>query len=228
MLNRHLSFLSIFWLSLLLTSSFAMAVPTYQASGVAIHQCSCAYACPCMFENGPDNCALAAVYHLESARYGGVDISGLNMISIDGAVEKHGGGACCAKTNSKIAKTNAPSGVVYLDARATPAQRSALLGLLEAHGEWPGAGRPVRSVPILFVKSPNGYKTTVPGLFSGEAKIVLSRNGTPIVVDGVGFAEGPRWVVGRSVVNDLHDTALGLHWHLPGTNGSWSQFDWSH
>jgi len=164
-----------------------------------------------MFENGPDNCALAAIYHLEAARYAGVDISGLNMISIDGA-----------------AKTNAPAGVVYLDARATAAQRSALLGLLEAHGEWPGAGRPVRSVPILFVKTTNGYKTTVPGLFRGEAKRVLSRNGTQIVVDGVGFAEGPRWVVGRSVVNDLHDISLGLHWHLPGTNGSWSQFDWSH
>ena len=211
MLNKHLPFLSILGLSLQLTAISAKAAPTYQASGVAIHQCSCAYACPCMFENGPDNCALAAIYHLEAARYAGVNISGLNMISIDGA-----------------AKTNAPSGVVYLDARATAAQRSALLGLLEAHGEWPGAGRPVRSVPILFLKTLNGYKTTVPGVFSGEAKGVLSRNGTPIVVDGVGFAEGPRWVVGRSVVNDLHDTSLGLHWHLPGTNGSWSQFDWSH
>ena len=228
MLNKHLSFLSILWLSLLLTAISAMATPTYRASGVAIHQCSCAYACPCMFENGPDNCALAAIYHLEAARYAGVDISGLNMISIDGAVEKHGNGACCAKTHSETAKTNAPSGVVYLDARATPAQRSALLGLLEAHGEWPGAGRPVRSVPISFVKTADGYKTTVPGLFSGEAKRVLSRKGAPIIVEGVGFVEGPRWVVGRSVVNDLHDTSLGLHWHLPGTNGSWSQFDWSH
>lgn len=209
--NKHLSFLSILGLSLQLTAISAKEAPAYQASGVAIHQCSCAYACPCMFENGPDNCALAAIYHLEAARYAGVDISGLNMISIDGA-----------------AKTNASSGVVYLDARATAAQRSALLGLLEAHGEWPGAGRPVRSVPISFIKTANGYKTTVPGLFRGEAKRVLSRNGTQIVVDGVGFAEGPRWVVGRSVVNDLHDISLGLHWHLPGTNGSWSQFDWSH
>lgn len=181
-----------------------------------------------MFENGPDNCALAAVYHLETAHYGGVDISGLNMISIDGALDAHHAAPCCDKAHSKIVKTKVPAGVVYLDARATPAQRTALLGLLEAHGEWPGAGRPVRSVPILFMKILNGYKTTVPGVFTGEATSVLSRNGNPIIVDGVGFAEGSRWVVGRSVVNDLHDKALGLHWHLPGTNGSWSQFDWSH
>ena len=219
------------WLSclfLLLTTFPALAAPAYKASGVAIHQCSCAYACPCMFENGPENCALAAVYHLEAARYAGVDISGLNMISIDGALDAHHAAPCCNKTHSKIVKTDVPAGVVYLDARATPAQKVALLGLLEAHGEWPGPGRPVRSVSISFQKTPTGYKTTVPCLFSGESKGVLSRTGTPIIVEGVGFAEGPRWVVGRSIVNDLHDASLDLHWHLPGTNGSWSQFVWSH
>lgn len=160
-----------------------------------------------MFENGPDHCELAAVYHLDQAVYQGTDISGLSMISVDG-------------TNT------AQHGVVYLDARATPAQKSALLGLLEAHGEWPGPGRPVRSVPITFLKTAHGYKTTVPGLFEGDAEQVKSRNGSPLTVDGVGFAEGPHWVVGRSAVNDLHDTSLGLSWHLPGTNGSWSQFHW--
>jgi hypothetical protein len=204
------------------------ASPAYQASGVCVHQCSCAYACPCMFENGPDNCALAAVYHLDHAAYGGTDISGLSMISIDGAIDAHGGSACCAKSGMKGMKAakSAP-GVVYLDARATPAQRAALLGLLEAHGEWPGPGRPVKSVTIYFVKTAHGYKTTVPGLFEGDAAQVMSRTGSPITVDGVGFAEGPHWIVGRSVVNDLHDAALGLRWHLPGTNGSWSQFRWS-
>jgi hypothetical protein len=202
----------------------ASAAPTYEATGVVVHQCSCAYACPCMFENGPDNCALAAVYHLDKAVYHGVDLSGLSMISIDGAVTAHRGGACCTAKN---AKTNSPAGVVYLDSKATATQRSALLGLLEAHGEWPGPGRPVKSVPIVFVQTPHGYKTTVPGLFVAEAEGVKSRLGTPIIVDGVGFAEGPRWVVGRSVVNDLHDPALGLKWHLPNTNGSWSVFHWT-
>ncbi len=206
------------------------ASPNYQASGVCIHQCSCAYACPCMFENGPDNCALAAVYHLDHAVYQGTDVSGLSMISIDGAVDAHGGSACCTKPGMKgmaMKAEKAQPGVVYLDARATPAQRTALLGLLEAHGEWPGPGRPVKSVPISFMKTAHGYKTIVPGLFDGEAAQVMSRSGSPITVDGVGFAEGPRWTVGRSVVNDLHDTGLGLRWHLPNTNGSWSQFRWS-
>ena len=204
------------------------AAPAYQATGVCVHQCSCAYACPCMFENGPDNCALAAVYHLDHASYGGVDVSGLSMISVDGAVDAHGGSACCTLPGRKMSKkVQATPGVVYLDARATPAQRAALLGLLQAHGEWPGAGRPVKSVPIRFVKTAHGYKTTVPGVFDGEAEQVMSRTGTPIIVDGVGFAEGPRWTVGRSVVNDLHDLSLGLRWHLPNTNGSWSQFRWA-
>jgi len=200
------------------------AAPTYQADGVVLHQCSCAYACPCMFENGPDNCALAAVYHLDKAAYGGVDVSGLSMISIDGAVDAHRGAACCAPKN---VKTKSPVGVVYLDARATPAQRQALLALLQSHGEWPGAGRPVKSVPIGFTKTARGYKTVVPGLFDGETEGVQSRKGTPILVDGVGFVEGPRWTVGRSLVNDLHDAALGLKWHLPDTNGSWSLFHWT-
>ena len=116
----------------------------YEASGVCIHQCSCEYACPCMFENGPPDCELAAVYHLDHAAYGGTDLSGLSMISVDGTKTKGGG-------------------VVYVDSRATSAQKTALLGLLEAHGEWPGAGRPVKSVPISFEKTAHGYKTSVPG-----------------------------------------------------------------
>lgn len=213
---------------LFLARPAAAAPTTYQASGVVLHQCSCAYACPCMFENGPDDCALAAVYHLDRAAYGGVDISGLSMISIDGAIAAHKGAACrAAKDSAKNAKTNAPAGVVYLDARATAAQRAALLGLLQAHGEWPGAARPVKSVPIRFIKTARGYKTTVPGLFEGETEGVKSRSGSAISVDGVGFAEGPRWTIGRSLTNDLHDPTLGLKWHMPGTNGSWSLFRWA-
>lgn len=180
----------------------------YDATGVCIHQCSCAYACPCMFENGPPDCELAAVYHLDRAVYGGTNVSGLSMISVDGTKSKGGG-------------------VVYLDARATPAQKTALLGLLEAHGEWPGSGRPVKSVPIKFEKTVHGYQTSVPGLFEGTTEEVKSRTGSALSVDGVGFAEGGHWIVGRSATNDLHDSSLGLHWHLPGTNGSWSLIHWN-
>lgn len=196
----------------------------YDISGVALHQCSCAYACPCMFENGPDNCALAAVYHIDHGMYNHVDVSGLSFVSIDGAISAHGGKACCV---SPTQNTNAPAGVVYLDAHANPAQRKALLALLQARGEWPGAGRPVKSEPIQFTVLPHGYSVVVPGLFQGETKQVLSRKGAPITVDGVGFAEGTHWVVGRSVTNDLHDTSLGLHWHMPGTNGSWTPIHWT-
>ena len=205
---RHFLTTAALLLGAVLPLSAATSSASYQASGVCIHQCSCAYACPCMFENGPPDCELAAVYHLDHAVYQGTDISGLSMISVDGTHTK-GGGA------------------VYLDARATPAQKAALLGILEAHGEWPGPGRPVESVPIRFEKTAHGYKTSVPGVFDGDAEAVKSRSGSPLTVDGVGFAEGPHWIVGRSVVNDLHDAGLGLHWHLPGTNGSWTPFHWA-
>ena len=200
----------------------------YDVTGVVLHQCSCPYACPCMFENGPDDCALAAVYHFDQGAVNGVSVAGLSMISIDGAVSAHGGhdSACCREAQ-KNAKTNSSPGVVYLDATATPAQRQALLILLQAHGEWPGPGRPVKAEPIRFNKAASGYNVLVPGLFRGETRQVLSRKGTPLTVEGVGFAEGSRWIVGRSVVNDLHDVPLGLNWHLPGTNGSWSLVHWT-
>lgn len=216
---------------LVLTGAVAAPAAPFDVSGVAVHQCSCAYACPCMFENGPDDCALAAVYHFSGGAYGGVSVAGLSMISIDGALAAHGsGGVCCggpSRPNTKSAKTSAPSGVVYLDAQASPAQKRALLALLQAHGEWPNAGRPVKSVPIQFAATADGYAVSVPGLFRGETKKALSRKGAPITVDGVGFAEGPRWTIGRSVVNDLHDAALGLRWHLPDTNGSWTLLHWT-
>ena len=176
-----------------------------------------------MFENGPDNCALAAVYHLDKGRCDGVDVGGLSFISIDGAVSAHGSGQSCCAHGAK----SAPEGAVYLDACATPAQRRALLSLLEAHGEWPGSGRPVKAVPIVFTATPSGYKVRVPGLFEGETKQVFSRKGAPLTVDGVGFAEGTHWIVGRSVTNSLHDTALGLRWSLPDTNGSWCPIHWT-
>jgi hypothetical protein len=203
------------------------AASDYDVSGVVLHQCSCPYACPCMFENGPDDCALAAVYHFDQGSVGGVSVAGLSMISIDGAVTKHGGGAACCGPAQKNVKTNTPGGVVYLDAAATPAQRQALLTLLQTRGEWPGPGRPVVAEPIRFVPLAAGYAVTVPGLFQGETRQVLSRKGTPLTVDGVGFPEGAHWVVGRSVVNDLHDKRFGLKWHLPDTNGSWSRLHWT-
>ncbi|MBV9851741.1 MAG: DUF1326 domain-containing protein [Armatimonadetes bacterium] len=123
---------------------------------------------------------------------------------------------------------NPQNGVIYLDSRATPAQRRALLTLLQDHGEWPGAGRPVEVVPIQFAPTATGYRTLIPGLFHGEVTQVKSRLGTPIFVDGVGFPEGPHWVVGRSTVNDLHDARAGIKWSLPGTNGSWTLLHWTH
>lgn len=205
-------------------ASTASPSSLYDISGVALHQCSCAYACPCMFENGPDDCALAAVYHIDHGTYKGVDVGGLSFVSIDGALKAHGSNACCAGPKAGAA---APAGVVYLDARADPAQKKALLALLQARGEWPGAGRPVKSEPIKFTVLPHGYAVSVPGLFQGETRQVLSRKGAPITVDGVGFAEGTHWVVGRSITNDLHDSALGLRWHMPGTNGSWTPIHWT-
>ena len=195
--------------------AFGATVPAYDVRGVAIHQCSCPYACPCMFENAPMRCALAAVYHLDSGTVGGVDVAGLFFVSVDG-VPPSGG------------QENAQNGVIYLDNRATPAQRRALLLILKDHGEWPNASRPVEVVPIQFSPTATGYTTTIPGLFRGEVVQVKSRVGTPISVDGVGFAEGPRWVVGRSTVNDLHDSRAGIRWSLPDTNGSWTLLHWTH
>jgi hypothetical protein len=222
------SALSLGSLALLMTPSMVTATGSdYDVSGVALHQCSCPYPCPCMFENGPDDCALAAVYHFDKGRVGSVSVAGLSMISIDGAVARHGSSGACCRPAQKNAKTNSPAGVVYLDAAATSAQRKALLTLLQAHGEWPGPGRPVEAETIRFAPTTSGYAVTVPGLFQGKTEQVLSRKGTPLTVDGVGFAEGSRRTVGRSVVNDLHDNSLGLHWHLPDTNGSWSQLHWT-
>ncbi len=174
----------------------AAPVPAYDVRGVAIHQCSCRSACSCIFENPPNNCALAAVYHMDRGEVGGVDVSGLSFISVDGTPPN--------------GRENPQGGVVYLDARADPAQRRALLVILEDHGEWPGDGRPVYDVPILFTPTATGYDTVVPGRFRGVAAQVRSRDGTAIIVNGVGFAEGARWVVGRSRVNRLHDAQAGV------------------
>ena len=205
-------------------------VPAYDVSGVAIHQCSCRYACPCMFENAPEKCALAAVYHLDSGTVGGVDVAGLSFLSVDGTPPGGGvartGGDCCRP--AKGTRENPQNGVVYLDGRATPAQRRALLLILKDHGEWPGDGRPVEVLPITFTPTATGYQTTVSGVFRGEVVPVKSRKGTLISVDGVGFPEGPHWVVGRSTVNDLHDARAGIRWSLPDTNGSWTRLHWTH
>lgn len=123
-------------------AAWGATAPPYDVRGVAIHQCSCRYACPCMFENAPDKCALAAVYHLDSGTVGGVDVGGLSFISVDGTPP----GGCCR--SAKEGHDNSRNGVVYLDSRATSNQRRALLAILKDHGEWPGDGRPVEIVPI--------------------------------------------------------------------------------
>ena len=150
------------------------------------------------------------------------------MISVDGAVAAHPAGACCANACKKCApkrraktraKTSASPGVVYLDATATtPAQRSRpARPCWKRTASGPAPADPFKQRPDLGSPKPPERlpRPTSPACFEGEAEgVTVAASGTPVVVDGVGFAEGPRWTVGRSVVNDLHDAG---RWACTGT-----------
>lgn len=89
---------------------------TYSLSGTLLEACSCRTLCRCWIGEDPDGgaCNAFAAYHIDKGTITGLDVSGLSYV----AAVKIPGNVLVPKSWTRV---------TYLDARATAAQRKAIL-----------------------------------------------------------------------------------------------------
>ena len=92
----------------------------YRLQGTLLEACSCGVLCPCWIGEDPDlgECFAANAYHFDAGTVGGVDVSGLNLVNI-------------AHIPGNVLTPGSWRLVMYVDGRATDAQRDALVRLFK-------------------------------------------------------------------------------------------------
>ncbi|MFI8559211.1 DUF1326 domain-containing protein [Pseudomonas putida] len=104
-----------------------MAHVDWRLRGEGVDLCNCDYGCPCQFNALPSHgtCEAAVGYHIEEGHFADVPLAGLNVACTffwPGPIHE-GGGHCQA----------------FIDERASPAQRQALLTILSGQEQEPTA-----------------------------------------------------------------------------------------
>lgn len=104
-----------------------MAEVTWSIEGREFVHCNCAYGCPCQFNALPTKgfCQAVAAIEIERGHHGNTRLDGLNIAMVlawPGPIHEGGGEA-----------------VPFVDARASPQQREALLRIMSGEDTAPGA-----------------------------------------------------------------------------------------
>jgi hypothetical protein len=117
----------------------------YAIAGTLVEACSCRTLCRCWIGEDPDGgaCDAFLAYHVDSGEINGVDVSGLNYVQV-------------VKIPGNVLVPKSWKRVTYLDARASDAQRTAMLdawhgrlgGPLADFNELVGEDVAIETVPI--------------------------------------------------------------------------------
>lgn len=89
---------------------------TYSITGTLLEACSCRTLCRCWIGEDPDGGACDAfnAYHIDKGEINGVDVTGLNYVQV-------------VKIPGNVLVPKSWKRVTYVDAKATPEQRKAIL-----------------------------------------------------------------------------------------------------
>ncbi len=184
----------------------------WQVQGNYMESCNCEAICPCIVLGPPTHgdCRVLVAWQIENGRDGEVALDGLNVALLIHAPGK------MHETKWKAA--------AYVDSRASPAQRAALLKIfggqagghpaaLAAHiGELVG----VKDAAITFRKQGKNTVVQIPAAAEAEMQPLVGPDGGQVVVSNHLLAIGPGFpaVVGRSTRSRVADH--GWSWTLDG------------
>lgn len=194
----------------------AIAAPTYSLQGQLFEVCSCGTLCPCWIGEDPDTgvCDAFAGWHVEQGQIQGVDVSGHTILFV-----AHIPGNVFAG-NWRV--------VIYMDDKATPAQRDALLSVFTGKlgggiadlAQLVGEVLDVRTAPIEYQVHEGAGIIKIGDVLYGEMQPYKGPDGQPTkLVDSVfsTIPGSPAYVskASRSMVN-LPE--FGMTWEFHGRN----------
>ncbi|HEY5538952.1 MAG TPA: DUF1326 domain-containing protein [Thermoplasmata archaeon] len=192
----------------------------WNLSGSYFEACNCEVACPCVFLSAPSSgeCNLLLAWHIEKGHLGDLQLDGLNV-----ALAVHSPGPM-TRVKWDVA--------LYLDERASPAQRDALDAIFggQAGGE-PAALAPligkvlgVKSVRIEFRAVGKRRSLRIPKVAEMRIEAIKGQGGADVTLENVPLIAVPNQtvVVAKSEKLSLHD--LGFEWEFTEKNGFYSPF----
>ncbi len=189
----------------------------WSLAGDYFEACNCETACPCVFLGDPSHgdCTVMVAWHIDEGKAGNVPLGGLNF-----ALAVHTPGNMM-KTKWEVA--------VYVDERASAAQKDALVGIVsgQAGGLFAGLGPligkvvGVKSVRMDFSVDGKKRSLKIPGIAEMQAE-ALSGPAGETTLTNMSFSVTPSVTVGRSTKLSLQDH--GWNWDLSGRNSFMSPF----
>ena len=182
----------------------------WTAKGTLFEACSCSVPCPCNFGQPPSRgfCHTVYAYRLKTARYNGVVLDGLVF----------GGGE------------GDKGAMGFVDARATPAQRSTLEKLAMAVFGKGGASSGARSfttVKLVVEDNPAKFRLDFGDSGGFSADVLIGADGkNPIIVENNTTWPVRRFIKGKTTRFAYKD-ALGNKLQYDGVNANLGEFSLS-
>lgn len=190
--------------------------------------CNCDYLCPCIYtrmQAAPTrgDCIVAMAFRIDGGRWGDTPLAGLAFVAV-------------ARSDGAMGVGNWKLGLI-LDARATDAQREALMAICSGAAGGPMAAfQPlvgeflgVESHPIEFVKEPMRVAVVVPDRVDEAVagSPMLTDPGRPICLDDIAHPANSRLALGTAERGHIH--AFGIDWDDDTggrCNGHFAPFHW--
>jgi hypothetical protein len=194
----------------------------YSLQGTLLEACSCNILCPCWIGEDPDqgDCRALLSYHFDTGRIQGVDVSGLTV----------------------VAATYIPGNVlngnweqaVFIDDRASPEQRDAVLAALSGELGGPladlaqlvGTVKGVESAPISHELVGGAGIVSIPGVLESSMEPYRGPTGEVTTLRESIFSTvpgSPAWV-SKASKNKVTLERYGMSWEFEGRNAI--QSDW--
>jgi hypothetical protein len=200
----------------------ATAVKLYELDGTLLEACSCAGPCPCWVGDDPDggSCDAFNAYHIDHGQISGIDVSGLSLIGL-------------VQIPGNVLAGNWRE-VLYIDDKATPEQREALLAAFTGRLGGPlaelaaliGDEVAVHYAPIEH-KIVNGSGTLHVGdQIMARIEPYRDREGRPTTLQNTLFSSipGSPAYVGKAPVHQVNVPEHQMVWEFSGRNAIQGSF----
>ncbi|HEV8193177.1 MAG TPA: DUF1326 domain-containing protein [Ktedonobacterales bacterium] len=163
------------------------AKKTYALDGTLLEACSCGGPCPCWVGDDPDGgrCDSVNAYHIDRGQVGGVDVSNLSFVQVN-------------QIPGNVLAGNWRA-VFYIDDRATPEQREAILNVFGGRLGGPladvaslvGERVAIHYVPIEHRVEGGKGTLRVGGVVEAEMAPYTDANGRPTTIHDTVFSTIP-------------------------------------
>jgi hypothetical protein len=195
---------------------------TYVLDGTLLEACSCGGPCPCWVGDDPDGgrCASVNAYHVDRGQVGDVDISNLSFVQVN-------------QIPGNVLAGNWRA-VFYIDDKATPEQREAILnafggklgGPLADVASLVGERVAVHFVPIEHRVEGGKGTLRVGEIVEAEMAPYTDANGRPTTIHDTVFSTipGSPAYLAKASHHRVHIPEYGMLWEFTGRNAIQGDF----